>query len=180
MNTMVSPFELVATKLGETGFYVFFVPWAVTTAILWGLLKKSQMFSDSVNAIISISLSFLVWAYLIGPSSVAIADAAAVFMMQAGVLLAIFIFALIGSSMFYPEMTKFLIENFTSRSMFFIILALLFTLFFTSGLYNVLAGPESEEEPPEAESDVNAMIVIVAVLIITMGILAASARMGGE
>lgn len=181
MNIMASPFETIATRLGETGFYEFFVPWIVSAAVLWGLLNKSKMFNSSVNGIVSLSLSFMVWAYLTGPSAIGVGEYAAVFVMQAGIVLFIFLFGLIASSMFYPKFTEILAESFTTRHFVFIIIALLFVLFFTSGMYNIIGGPPPEpgEEPTESESDINTMVIIIAVLIIFMGVLVSATRIGG-
>ena len=177
---MVAPFQIIAERLGEMGFYNFFVPWIITAAVIWGLLKKSNMFESSgLNAVLSLSLSFLVWGYLIGPTAINIGAAFSTFIMQAGVLIFVFLFALVASSMFYPKFTEVMVEGFKSRNFMFIMLALIFVLFFTSGLYKVLIG-ENKEKPSEAQSDLNTMIVIIAVLIITIGILVSVTRIKGE
>jgi len=52
---MVAPFQIIAERLGEMGFYNFFVPWIITAAVIWGLLKKSNMFESSgLNAVLSL------------------------------------------------------------------------------------------------------------------------------
>ena len=176
---MVSPFQLAAERLAETGFYSFLIPWILSAAVLWGLLKKSNMFeSSTVNGLISLSASFLVWAYLIGPGAIDIAATASTFVMQAGILLFVFLFGLIASSMFYPKFTETMIEGFKSRSLVSIIIAVLFVLFFTSGLYKVLIGEpiEGEPEPSQEEKDVLNMVIIIGILIITIGILVSVTR----
>jgi len=176
---MVNPFQLAAERLAETGFYSFLIPWILSAAVLWGLLKKSNMFESSgLNAVISLSASFLVWAYLIGPGAIDVAAAASTFVMQAGILLFVFLFGLIASSMFYPKFTDIMVEGFKSRNFMFIVIAIVFVMFFTSGLYKVLIGEpiEGEPEPSQESRDVNNMVVIIAVLIITIGILVSVTR----
>jgi len=64
---MVNPLEIVVTRLNELGFFAF-LPFLLTAAILYGLLRRSRIFGDpkeniTVNATISLVAAFMVWAY---------------------------------------------------------------------------------------------------------------------
>jgi len=64
---MADPFTLVIMKLRDLGFFTFLLPFILVAAILYGLLRKSQIFGPpernvAVNAVIAIVASFMVWA----------------------------------------------------------------------------------------------------------------------
>jgi len=85
----------------------------------------------------------------------------------------VFVFGLIGASMFYPDFSKTLTEAFKSSMMIWVFIGLFVgVLFFTSGLYEVLIyGPMSADGGAGIKSDVQAMIIMMAALIIGILIL---------
>ena len=65
---MASPFEDVILRLADLGFFKFLLPFLLTAAIFYGLLRKSQVFGKpeenvAVNAIVALVAGFMVWAY---------------------------------------------------------------------------------------------------------------------
>lgn len=55
----------VITMLNEIGFFTFFLPFMLTSAIMYGLLRKSKIFGEAkenvaINATIAVSTAFLV------------------------------------------------------------------------------------------------------------------------
>ncbi len=65
---MVSPFELVITRLRDIGAFQFLFPFMLTAAIFYGLLRRSQIFGPSdtnvaVNGVVALVAAFMVWAY---------------------------------------------------------------------------------------------------------------------
>lgn len=63
---MVSPFETVILKMREVGMFQFLLPYMLSSAIFYGLLRKSQIFGDpketvSINAVVALVASFMVW-----------------------------------------------------------------------------------------------------------------------
>lgn len=65
---MASPFETVILRLGDLGFFQFVLPFLLTAAIFYGLLRKSKVFGEpqenvAVNAIVALVAGFMVWAY---------------------------------------------------------------------------------------------------------------------
>lgn len=65
---MVSQIETIILKLQGLGFFEFILPFFLTAAIFYGLLRKSQVFGKpeeniAVNAIVALVAGFMVWAY---------------------------------------------------------------------------------------------------------------------
>jgi hypothetical protein len=65
---MASQIETVIVKLKGIGFFEFVLPFLLTAAIFYGLLRKSKVFGDphenvAVNAIVALVAGFMVWAY---------------------------------------------------------------------------------------------------------------------
>lgn len=166
---MVNPFQLITEKLAELGVFSFFLPWVVTAAVMWGLLKRSKIFEPTINAILSIAVSFFVWGYL-AQTAFEIGKPLAAFITQGFVFMLVFVFGLVGASMFYPKFSENLTELFKSSAMIWLFLGLFVgVLFFTSGLFTVLfPGPPSTG----IQADVQAMIVMLVALIVGILILA--------
>jgi len=175
---MASPFELIAENLQELGVIGFFLPWLITATIFWGLLRKSKIFESSVvNAIISLSASFFVFSYLYTGASFDVGTALANFVTQATVIIIVFLFSLIGASMFYPKFGDVLTEKFKGTMIWIFISIFMGALFFTSGLYVVL----NNIPVAGVQSDVYTLIIILVALIIGMLILVGVSRsMGGK
>ena len=167
---MLDPFHLIIDRLIELGVINFFIPWIITTTVFWALLNKSKIFtSPFVNAILAISVAFLVWGYLVSPIAIQLGTHLSVFIMQGFVIIIVFLFGLLGASMFYPKFDEFLVGAFKKRTIIWVFLALFFgVLFFTSGMYKVLIW---ELPPPGVRADVTMLIVMLSALIIGMLIL---------
>jgi len=64
---MANLLETVIIRLNELGFFAF-LPFLLTAAILYGILRRSKIFGDpkeniAVNATVSLVAAFMVWAY---------------------------------------------------------------------------------------------------------------------
>lgn len=167
---MLNPFQLIAQRMVELGAVNFFIPWVITATIFWALLNKSKMFeSPIVNAILSISVAFLVWGYLISPVAIGLGKSLSIFITQSLVIVIVFMVALLGASMFYPKFGETLTTAFKSSIIIWVFIAIFVGgLFFTSGLYKVL----SNGFPSGGKlGDVATLIVILVALIIGMLIL---------
>jgi len=174
---MVNPFQLITERLVDLGVFSFFLPWVITAAVMWGLLKRSKISDPTINAILSIAVSFFIWGYLAN-TAFEIGEPLAAFITQGFVLMLVFVFGLVGASMFYPKFSETLTEVFKSSSMIWIFLGLFVgVLFFTSGLYKVLyPGYPSTG----VRADVEAMIIMLAALIIGILILVGVQRGVGK
>jgi hypothetical protein len=167
---MSSPFQLIIQRMAELGVINFFIPWIITTTIFWALLNKSKIFeSPLVNAILAISVAFLVWSYLISPVAIGLGKYLSIFITQGLVIVIVFLFGLLAASMFYPKFGEFLTATFKSRTVVWVFIAIFAGgLFFTSGLYKLLI-PGFPTTGKEA--DVTTLIVMLVVLIVGMLVL---------
>ncbi len=64
---MANPFETVILNLRNIGAFQFLFPFIMTTAIFYGLLRKSQILgeprtSTSINGTVALVAAFMVWA----------------------------------------------------------------------------------------------------------------------
>lgn len=104
---MVSPIETVILRLGDLGFFKFVLPFLLTAAIFYGLLRKSKVFGDpheniAVNAIVALTAGFMVWAYPV-LAGVDIQTQFSTFIFQATLAMFAIIIGLLIAGMFFPE-----------------------------------------------------------------------------
>ncbi|MFH1127069.1 MAG: hypothetical protein ABIG84_07345 [archaeon] len=61
----LSPIEIMLGNMNRLGFFEFLLPWLLFLAIMFALLKKSQVFGEevSVNAVIAAIVSFFIINY---------------------------------------------------------------------------------------------------------------------
>ncbi len=64
---MPSIFETVILNMRETGMFQFLLPFMLSSAIFYGMLRKSKIFGEprevlSINAVVALVASFMVWA----------------------------------------------------------------------------------------------------------------------
>jgi len=165
---MVDIFTIVIKKLQEMGAFNFLFPFMLTTAIFYGLLRKSKLFSmtkteyrrdsktkqqiaeevivgGSVNAVIAIVAGFMVWAYPI-LSGINIEQQLSAFFMQGIIVTLVFIVVLMLTGLFLPpDLPKQLQEQFLKGNKVGIILVLAVIvgviILVTSGLLNLVVGP---------------------------------------
>src|SRR5437879_1623057 len=61
-------FSDAITRLAQLGFFNFFLPFLLTLAVFFGLLRKSKIFGEpeqniAVNGVVAIVAAFMVWSY---------------------------------------------------------------------------------------------------------------------
>jgi len=137
---MVSPFEAVARRLGELGVYDFLLPWLITSAIIWGLLEKSQIFGEgkaAINSVLSISISFFIWGFLIFTGSKEVGSSLSKFFTQMSFVAVGFAVILLVGSLFYPDFPEALEERIPKESMFWIVVVIGLVIAISVGLINV-------------------------------------------
>jgi len=183
---MVDVFTIVIKKLQELGAFNFLFPFMLSTAIFYGLLRKSKIFSSpttikdkktgeertvegsqSVNAIIALVAGFLVWAYPI-LAGVNIEQQLSVFFMQGMVVTLVFVIALMLASMFMkPDLPKQLEKALGgNKAAIILIIAVVIgvIIFATSGLLNLIIGPVFEKI--DLSNDTVLSVVVLGLLII--------------
>lgn len=138
---MVSPFQLVVEKLVELGFYEYFFPFIITTAIFYGLLKKSAVLGGSavINGLVALCAGFLIFGFPF-IAGVSLAGPFAGFFTQATVFILIFGLGMLIASLFYPNLQEWLASVFVRRTTLWTMLGLGVALFVTSGLVTVITG----------------------------------------
>jgi len=181
---MADIFQPFIQKLVDLGFYNFFFPWIITTAIMYGLLKKSKVFGDSamMNGTISLSISFLVIGFplIFGNPSV-FALPMATFFTQATVIVLFLAVGFLMASFFYPNLTSYLSSVMKHRSILAAMIALALGLFITSGLIQILIGgygKPSKTGPPLDVITITSGIVIFVVVIIIATVVARGETIG--
>lgn len=140
---MANPFQLIGQKLAEIGVYDFLFPSIITSAIIYGLLRKAKIFGEeavAVNAVLALVFSFFIWGYAISLPIMSLGLPLSKFITQFFIISLIFLFAFIGASLAYPDFTAALGRAFgKSNTMIYIFLTGMTLIFlFTSGLGEIL------------------------------------------
>lgn len=145
---MPSFFEIAILKLKAFGFFKFLLPFILTAAIIYGLLRKSQLFGEpdknvAVNATIAFTVSLFVWAAPIILGIDIERNLAAFWIQGLSVSLIIIVGLMLASMFFPPDLAKQLTEHMKGKNWFWagLIIVGIFVggvLLLTSGLYVVL------------------------------------------
>lgn len=104
---MVSPFVAVIEKLRDIGAFEFLFPFMLSSAIFYGLLRKTKLFGEpeknvAVNGVVALIAAFMVWAYPV-LAGVDIAVQLSTFFFQGMVTLLAVVVILLIVGMFLPE-----------------------------------------------------------------------------
>jgi len=171
---MTDPFTYALTRIAEFGVFRFLLPWMFFTAVFYALLKKGKVFGESnlLNGTISLVLSFFI-IYFSVASGIDIGPVFSRFVMQVGLFMMLFIFAAIGASILYPDLSAMLKERMTHRSFLFIFVVIILTAFITSGMLWVYiqgayqaGGPSVQAERTKEIYTVSSGLIIMLVVLI--------------
>jgi hypothetical protein len=106
---MTSALETVLINLNKMGFFSF-LPFLLTSAIFYGLLRRSKLFGEPeknvvVNAIVALVAAFMVWAYPIitGTSIEEYQQFFSTFFLKGTVATLTVVIGLIIAGMFFPQ-----------------------------------------------------------------------------
>lgn len=179
---MADPFTLVVEQMIKLGFYNFVFPFMITAALFYALFRKSKILGESVviNGVVALSIAFLIFGYPV-IAGISLATPLATFFTQATVWILILVIGMVFASIFYPDLGKMLLDQFTKRTTLYQMLALAVALFITSGLVVTLiqgaSGPPAkpgEVKPPAPPADVvliaSALIIFLVLLMIAASI----------
>lgn len=188
---MPDVFTIVIKKLQEMGAFNFLFPFMLTTAIFYGLLRKSKIFSlthkvidsstqkeieveasTAVNAIIALVAGFMVWAYPI-LNGVNVEQQLSRFFMQ-GIMatLSVILILLIASLFMPPDLPKQLHEylfknNKIAASAIVIMSAVIAVIIFiSSGFLNMIVSPIIAKI--NIENDTILTFVVLGLLILPL------------
>ncbi len=168
---MADIFTAVIQRLRDIGAFNFLFPYMLTTAIFYGLLRKSQVFGKpeenaAVNAVVAMIAAFMVWSYPV-IAGIDIETHLIYFFTQGVVVMLVFMITLLIAGMFLPpDLPKHLSEGLLkgNKAAGIIIVGLFFgfVIVISSGLWNAVMGPGLLEVP----SDIFITIVVIIILIV--------------
>lgn len=180
---MPNMFETVVLRMRDAGMYQFLLPFMLSLAIFYGLLRKSRIFGDpreavSINAVVSVVAAFMVWSapVILG---VNIEQSLANFFVQGSTATLVVIVSLLITSMFFPPDLATQISKTLKAPKYvsaFIIFGFLVgaAIFISSGLFNILlpeglriSGSDVSEEM--VATIIGALLVIGTALVIVWG-----------
>jgi hypothetical protein len=182
---MANPFDFVILRLNQLGFFQLLL-FVLTSAVFYGLLRKSQLFGEPqkntvVNGVVSLVAAFMVWS---APTilGIDITTATTTFFVQGVSASLIVMIALMITGMFAPEgLGKVLSENLKGRFLaavliFAIIVAL--GIFFASGISNLFF-PASTFSTG-LSTDTITIIVIGVLMVISVLVMVGIGGLGGK
>jgi len=184
---MASPFEVAITRLQELGFFQFLLPFMLTAAIFYGLLRRSQIFGKpeanvAVNGIVALVAGFMVWAYPI-LAGVNVELQFATFMFQAVAALLVFIIGLMITSMFVGEdLPRQIGDKLGSRGLGIIIpvgILIGVALLISSGLVNIIL-PQFVLNTLEIDQTTVLTLLTLILLVGTVGAIVITSNKGGS
>jgi len=177
---MPDVFTPVIQRLQEIGAFNFLFPYILSSAIFYGLLRKSQIFGKpqenvAVNGVVALVAAFMVLAYPI-LSGVSIEGLLPPFFMQGLVVLLVFMIVLMIMGMFLPpDLPTVLSEGLfkENKALGILVVAgiLGFLVLFLSGLSDVLLGETviGELSPEIINIAVIILLLVVPIIFITWG-----------
>jgi hypothetical protein len=114
---MASQLESAILKLKGFGFFEFILPFLFTSAVFYGLLRKSKVMGDpkenvAVNSIIALVAGFMVWAYPV-LAGVSIENLFSEFFFKGSIIILTVLIAVLVAGMFLPpDLPKVIGDNF--------------------------------------------------------------------
>lgn len=168
---MADIFTAVIERLRSIGAFNFLFPYMLSSAIFYGLLRKSQVFGKpeenaAVNAVIALIASFMVWSYPI-IAGIDIETHLVYFFTQGMVVMLVFMVTLMIAGMFLPpdlpgHLSKNLLQGNKSVAVILVGLFFGFVIVISSGLWNAVLGPGLLE----ISNDIFITIVVIIILIV--------------
>ncbi len=171
-------FTMIIQKMQEIGAFNFMFPYILTSAVFYGLIRKSQIFGEpdknvAVNAVVSLVAAFMVWAYPV-LTGVDIETQLATFFTHGLVVTLVLMMGLIITGMFFkpnlPEQFSltFLQEN---KAAIILVVGIVvgIVVFATSGLLNLIIGPIIPKIPTDALLALVMLILLIVPFIFILG-----------
>ena len=178
---MISPFELAIKALVDLGFYGFVLPFFISAAVFYGLLRRSKFFGESnvLNAALSIALAFMVFGFPVITGQ-ALGSTLVVFFTQITVFTLVFVMAFMLASLFYPDFETFLVREFKRRTWLWVMILLSVGVMVLSGLvsviWSVFLAPGGGGGGPSAPRDVLILVGGLIVFVIAIAIAAGAVK----
>lgn len=138
-------FEQAIERLIELGFYKFFLPFIIVAAIVYAMLRKSQVLGESplINGIISISIAFFIFGLPV-LAGVSLVKPLTSFFGQVTVVILIITFGLLIAGLFVPNLIEKLGEWIKGGGIVWWMVVLALVIAITSGLFYFITSPLME------------------------------------
>jgi len=175
-------FETAILKLQALGFFTFLLPFILTAAIIYGGLRRAQLFGEpeknvAVNAIVAFVISLFVWAAPIILGIDIEAKLSSFFIQGFSVSLIVLIALVLAGMFFQPDLAKNLSDKFKGPAFWgvVIIVALIVggIILVSSGLATVLF---PKGIGVKVSSDVFISIAVIAALVVTIAVIVRVAK----
>lgn len=163
-------FEIAILKLQGLGFFQFLLPFMLTAAIIYGGLRRAQLFGDpdkniAVNAIVSFVISLFVWAapIILG---IDIETKLSSFFIQGFSVSLIVLIALVLAGMFFPpDLAKNLSDKFKGPAFWGIIIV---TALIAGGVILVSSGLATVLFPRGIGINISSDMVVTVISVIAL------------
>jgi hypothetical protein len=184
---MADPFTNAILYLKTIGFFNFLLPFMLSAAIFYGLLRKSKIFGDpdkniTINGVVSLVAAFMVWSYPI-IAGVSVETELSKFFMQATSATLVIMIGLIITSMFTEDLMKKLGETLGKTGYGgILVMGILIGvgILISSGLIGVFIPGGIGGTSFYLSSDLVNIIVIMVLLVATIGVIIfATGKSGG-
>lgn len=184
---MVSPFEIAIKAMADRGFFQFLFPFMLTSAVFYGLLRKSQIFGEperniAVNGVVALVAAFMVWAYPIIAGVDITLQLSNFFIQGLSISLVVMFGLMVAAMVFPPDLPGILNKKFEKGGFWAgiliagIIVGLI--VFLSSGLFNVFF-PQAVFGTNFLSSDifltVLSIVILAVFIVVIVGAGAASA-----
>lgn len=175
---MVTPFELVITRMWDLGVFHFLL-YMLTSAVFYGLLRKSKLFGDpkenvAVNAVVAIVASLMVWASPVIVFGVDIIKDLMLFFAQSLVAMIVLLVSLLMLSMLMPpDLPTKLSEAFKGKwlgGLLIVFLVVGFGILVSSGLSTIFF-PGIVAPGIAISEDIIITLGVLLLLVITVAVI---------
>jgi len=181
---MANPFDFVIIRLNELGFFQLLL-FVLTSAVFYGLLRKSQLFGESdknivVNGVVALVAAFMVWS---APTilGIDIQTATTTFFVQGVSASLVVMLALMITGMFAPQgLGKVFQENLKGKFLAAVLVVgiiVALAIFFASGVSNLFFPSTTFGEG--LSTDTITIIVIGVLMIVSVLVIVGVGAVGG-
>ena len=171
---MADIFVEVVQRLWDLGILKYLLPYMLSSAIFYGLLRKSQVFGKpdenaAVNSVVSMVAAFMMFSYPI-VAGIDIGEHLVYFFTQSAVVILVFMMALMIAGMFLPSdlpdyLSKNLLKGNKAGAVILLGILFAFIVVVSSGLWTAVLGPELVNMSDDIFITIVAIILLIAPVI---------------
>lgn len=161
-------FQQAIETLIELGFYKFFLPFILISAIVYAVLRKSQLFGESpiISGIISMSIAFFVFGLPV-LGGLSLVKPLTSFFGQITVVILIISFGLLMTGLFVPDLMGKLGEWATGGGIVWWMIVIVLLIAVSSGLFYFISSPMSVSLGSGGKLFFVFLILILFIILIT-------------